>query len=262
MSKASRIVVVTGGASGIGHACVERFARAGDFVVVADLNQAGAREVAAALPAGGAAEAFDVADAAAVDAAVARVEAAHGPVDVLVNCAGILQNPERLEDFSLEQHDRLWAVNYRGTYLCCRAFGLAMAARGHGAIVNISSASAIQHMPLLAYGPGKAAIDSLTGTLGIELGRSGVRVNAVAPGLVLTPAIAQKIQEGTRDPARMKSLSAMNRMVLPAEIADGVFFLCSDQARAITGVSLPIDCGFRGALSWQLMGGVPFPARD
>jgi NAD(P)-dependent dehydrogenase (short-subunit alcohol dehydrogenase family) len=258
MSARPRIVVVTGGASGIGLACAERFAGAGDFVVVADLNEAGAMAAAADLAAGAAAT-FDVADPGSVEAGAARIEAAHGPVDVLVNCAGILQNPVRLEDFSLEEHDRLWAINYRGTYLCCRAFGLRMAGRGHGAIVNISSASAVQHMPLLAYGPGKAAIDSLTGTLGVELGRNGVRVNAVAPGLVLTPAMAKKIQEGTRDPARMKQLSAMHRMVLPAEVADGVFFLCSDQATAITGVSLPIDCGFRGALSWQLMGGVPFP---
>lgn len=255
-----RVTVVTGGASGIGHAAAVRFARGGDFVVLADLNEAGAGSVLDEIRTAGGDGAFarlDVADEAAVDAAAAAIEQAHGPVGALVNSAGILQNPQRLEDFSMAEHDRVWDVDYRGTYLCCRAFGLRMAGRRRGAIVNIASVSGMRSLPLLAYAPAKSAVIALTATLGVELGRSGVRVNAVSPGVVLTPIQRKNFEDGVRDPTRMKVSSAMNRLVLPEEIADGCFFLCSDQATAITGINLPIDCGWLGAESWHMMGGVP-----
>lgn len=255
-----RVSVVTGGASGIGHAAAARFAAAGDFVVVADLDGERAGAVLGEIRQAGGDGAFvrlDVADEAAVEAAAGEIERAHGPVAALVNSAGILQNPQRLADFTMAEHDRVWDVDYRGTYLCCRAFGLRMAERKRGAIVNIASVSGMRSLPLMAYAPAKSAVIALTATLGVELGRSGVRVNAVSPGVVLTPIQQKNFEAGDRDPTRMKVSSAMNRLVLPAEIADGCYFLCSDQASAITGINLPIDCGWLAAESWWMMGGVP-----
>ena len=112
-------------------------------------------------------------------------------------------------------------------------------------------------MLLLAYGPSKTAIVSLTGTLAVEFGVKGVRVNAVALGMVLTPAQEKNFQLGLRDRRAMESSAPLNRMVMPAEIADGVFFLASDQASAVAGVTLPIDCGWPASECWPILGGIP-----
>lgn len=248
-----RISLVTGAASGIGRATARRLAAAGDFVIVADLNEAGGHVVVAEIrKAGGKAEyrALDVAREASVDDCAQSVESELGPVDVLVNSAGVLQNVSDIATFSLEEHDKVWAINYRGTYLCCRAFAPRMATRHSGSIVNISSTSAACAMPLLAYGPGKAAIQSLTAILAVELGPDNVRVNAVMPGYVLTEQMQLRIDAGKRDPRSMKNHSALGRMVSPEDVANGIHFLCSDAASCITGIALPVDAGYLAAITY------------
>ena len=146
--------------------------------------------------------------------------------------------------------DRVWAINYRGTYLCCRAFAPAMAARRMGSIVNISSTSAVDAMPLLAYGPGKAAIQNLTAILAVELGPDNVRINAVMPGYVLTEQMQMRIDAGKRDPRTMRGHSALGRMVAPEDIANAIAFLCSDAASCITGIVLPVDAGYLAAVPY------------
>ncbi len=260
---AGRITVVTGAASGIGRATAKRFAGDGDRVVVADLNEAGGLAVVGEIEAAGGRAAFqslDVAEEAQVEALAETVWRTHGAAGVLVNCAGLLQNVSRLASFDLEEHDRIWAVNYRGTYLCCRAFAPRMVEAGGGAIVNISSTSAVRAFPLHAYGPSKAAIDQLTAILAADLGPSGVRVNAVLPGYVRTEQMQARIDAGFRDPAKMDEQGALGRMVEPAEIADGVHFLCSDAARAITGAVLPIDAGWLARVTYVQHPG--WPPRD
>ena len=249
-----RVTVVTGAASGIGRATAKRFAAAGDRIVVADLNEQSGRAVVNEIEAAGGQAEFrwvDVVDASAVESLATSVVEAHGSVGVLVNSAGILQNVSAVATLDLEEHDRLWQVNYRGTYVCCRAFSIPMAAAGSGNIVNISSTSSVSAFPLHAYGPGKAAINSITAILAAELGPKGVRVNAVMPGYVLTEQMQSRIDSGHRDPKAMDEQSALERMVRPAEIADGIHFLCSDAARAITGITLPIDAGWLATVTYR-----------
>jgi NAD(P)-dependent dehydrogenase (short-subunit alcohol dehydrogenase family) len=248
-----RIAVVTGGGSGIGRAAATRLAAAGDRVIVADVNgEAGARVVAAIRGAGGKAELrhVDVALEASVEALARDVERDCGPVAVLVNSAGVLQNVATIETMSLEEHDRVWAINYRGTYLCCRAFAPRMKARRAGSIVNISSTSAVGAMPLIAYGPGKAAVQNLTAILAVELGPDNVRVNAVMPGYVLTEQMQARIDAGKRDPRSMQGHSALGRMVTPEDVANGIHFLCSEASSCITGIVLPVDAGYLAAVTY------------
>jgi NAD(P)-dependent dehydrogenase (short-subunit alcohol dehydrogenase family) len=249
-----RTALVTGGASGIGLACAQLLHERGALVVVADLDLA--RAEAAAAPFGGTALAFDVADRAAVAAAHATLRGRGIAVDLLVNCAGIVQSPDAPDVLSHEDFRRVLAIDFEGTYACCAEFGSAMAQRGRGAIVNIASVAGMRSMPLHAYSPAKAAVISLTECLAAEWGRSGVRVNTVSPGYTVTAALQGQIDLGLRDPEKLKANSALGRLIAPLDIARAVVFLLSDDASVITGINLPADAGWLVAGSWSTFGGV------
>lgn len=185
------------------------------------------------------------------------IESTHGPVDYLITSAGILQRKLAPEDLPMAHWDAVTNIDVRGTYLSCALFGSKMAARGRGAIVNIASITSFRSSPLHAYGPAKAAVASLTMNLAAEWGRSGVRVNAVAPGFTLTEAMQAAIDQGDRDPTELSQPTAMNRLVTPDEVADGIGFLLSDAARAITGIVMPIDAGWLCGSTWATWGGLP-----
>ncbi|MCW5656777.1 MAG: SDR family oxidoreductase [Burkholderiaceae bacterium] len=246
--------VVTGGASGIGEACVNVLAAAGARVVVADRNLPAAQAVAAA--AGGVAVALDVGDDASVDAAVAAVQAQCGVPQVLVNSAGVLQRTLPPEELTLREWDFVARVDLRGTYLCCARFGAAMARAGGGAIVNIASVAGMGSGPLHSYGPAKAGVINLTECLAAEWGPKGVRVNAVSPGFTHTPALDKGIATRTLTTDDMSGNSALGRLIEPREIAHAVAFLASPQASAITGINLPVDAGYLVAVPWASYGGL------
>jgi NAD(P)-dependent dehydrogenase (short-subunit alcohol dehydrogenase family) len=153
-------------------------------------------------------------------------------------------------------YDDVMRVDLRGTYLSCVAFGLPMTARRRGSIVNIASVAGLRSMPLHAYAPAKAAVISTTECLAAEWGPSQVRVNAVCPGYTLTPQLQARIERGERDVSALEQNAAMGRLVDPIEIARAVAFLVSPLASAITGVSLPVDCGWLVAPSWHSYGGL------
>lgn len=248
-----RIGVVTGGGSGIGRGTAKVLAAAGDFIVIADLSQEnGLKVVEEIRQLGGNAEfrQVDVENDQSVEDLAASVLTDFGPADILVNSAGILQNVSQIDVTTVAEHDRVMNINYRGTYLCCRAFSPQMIARRSGNIVNISSTSAVHSMPTLAYGPSKAALQMLTQNLAMDLGPLNVRVNAVMPGYVLTEQVQARIDAGHRDPRSLTLHSALGRMVMPEDIGNAILFLCSDAASAITGISLPIDCGYLSAVSY------------
>ena len=255
MNQSSAVAVVTGGASGIGAACCRELARRGYRVAVADIDAAAAARVAAEF--GGTAFAVDVAFEASAEDLAERVERALGPVDVLVNSAGVIQVPLSPETLPMDSWDQVVRVDQRGTYVACLVFGRRMAMRGRGAIVNIASVAGMRSMPLHAYAPAKAAVISMTECLAAEWGRSGVRVNAVSPGYTRTPALQAAIDRGQRDVRALENNSALGRMVEPEEIAKAVAFLAGSDAAAITGANLPVDAGWLVATPWITYQGLP-----
>jgi NAD(P)-dependent dehydrogenase (short-subunit alcohol dehydrogenase family) len=258
---AKGVAVITGGASGIGEASAHRLAADGYAVAVVDVDAERAAAVAAEL--GGAVNAqsyaCDVSDSDALHAVAKAIESELGPVEVLVTSAGLLENSATVMDMDVAAHDRLWQVNYHGTLHTCRAFARAMMARGRGAICTIGSIMSTAPSPLPAYTPSKTAIMRLTQILAVELGRHGIRVNSVGPTYVLTPAIQARIDAGERDPAVFRESSALKILVKPADVADVIAFLCSEQARVITGVHMPVDAGWSVATPYQAYaGGMPW----
>lgn len=257
MSEAPKpVVVVTGGASGIGAACCHVLARQGWLVVVSDISAEAGRRVADEV--GGRFVAMDVGDEAAVEKAAETIEKEIGPVRGVVTSAGVIQKPLRPEELPMEIWDRVVHIDQRGTYVTCLAFGRRMAARGDGgAIVNIASVTASRSVPLHSYAPAKAAVVSMTACLAAAWGRDGIRVNAVSPGYTATPALNAEIEAGRRDPSRLAGNAALNRLVKPSEIGEAVAFLLSPQASAISGIDLPVDCGWLAGTAWNTYGGLP-----
>lgn len=246
--------VVTGGASGIGLACVERLLTRGDRVVVVDLPTA---QLPQSLIAQGVELVpCDVSQEDSVRAAASAIEARFN-VTVLVNSAGVIQSRLSPEELDMQTWDRVVAVDQRGTYLCAIVFGGGMAKRGRGSIVNIASITGLRSVPLHAYAPAKAAVISITQCLATEWGRSGVRVNSVSPGYTRTPALQAAIDRGDRDPGSLTGVTALGRFVETNEVANAVAFLTSSESTGITGVDLPVDAGWLIGTPWLTYGGIP-----
>ena len=247
------VAVVTGGASGIGAACCRELAARGARIAVLDRDD---RAHAVARDVNGRGWIADVADEPAMQLCANAIEAEMGPVEMLVNSAGVIQVPVPPARLSMADWDEVVRVDQRGTYVASVVFGVRMAARRRGSIVNIASIAGMRSMPLHTYAPAKAAVISMTECLAAEWGPAQVRVNAVSPGYTRTPALQDAIDKGQRDVSRLEASSALGRMVEPLDIARAVAFLSSDDAAAITGVNLPVDCGWLVAGSWHTYGGL------
>lgn len=249
----SGVAVVTGGASGIGAACCRELAARGARVALLDRDE---RVHAVAREINGRAWVVDVADEVALERCAASIEAELGPVEILVNSAGVIQVPLPPDRLSMTTWDEVVRVDQRGTYLAAVVFGTRMVARRRGSIVNIASIAGMRSMPLHAYAPAKAAVIAMTECLAAEWGPAQVRVNAVSPGYTRTPALQAAIDKGERDVCALERNAALGRMVEPVEIARAVAFLASADAAAITGANLPVDCGWLVAGSWHSYGGL------
>ena len=256
------IAAVTGGASGIGAASAVRLAADGYDVALIDVNEAGAKATAATVTAKGGKARFyacDVSDAKAVEQISDTIEKDMGPVEVLVTAAALIPNAEAILDMDMAAHERMWKVNYNGTLYCCQSFARRMVPRKRGAIVTLGSINSRMPLPLPAYNPGKVAIERLTQLLAVELGRHGIRVNSVGPTYVMTPPLRQKVAEGQRDMGKIMGVHALPYLPEPTDIADAIAFLASEQARAITGILLPVDSGWLAGVPYlTYAGGVPW----
>jgi NAD(P)-dependent dehydrogenase (short-subunit alcohol dehydrogenase family) len=249
-----KIVVVTGASSGIGNGVAELFVTAGAKVVLAARTATALSAAAADLRARAEHGAdcvgipVDVGDEQSVIALFDQTVAAFGGIDVLVNCAGIFTTAPFL-DAPTELWDRMYAVNTRGTFLCCRqAIGLMKAGGKGGAIVNVSSVSSHQTTVFGhgQYGSSKAGVNMLTKTIALEFARDHIRANAVLPGSVATPGAmalgsSNDVHEG---PAMNPHHTPMGRLAHTREIASACLFLASPAASYITGQLLTVDGGF------------------
>ncbi|MEO8296377.1 MAG: SDR family NAD(P)-dependent oxidoreductase [Burkholderiales bacterium] len=240
-----RVILVTGGASGIGKAIATAAAQGGAHVAIVDAAGDRAQAVAAELRAHGiktVAETLDVRDAAACEAVVARVEAALGPIDGLVTAAGVSQ-PSPAATMSAEIWSRTIDINLTGLFQTAQAVGRRMVARGRGAIVNIASVDAFNgHAGRSHYAASKHGVVGLTRSLAIEWGRLGVRVNAIAPGIVDTPLLRANIPTDSLQ-AGMVDRTPLGRLAKAEELAGPALFLLSDGASYVNGSTLTVDGG-------------------
>ncbi len=233
-----RRAVVVGAGSGIGRESALALAAHGAEVVCVDRDLAAA-EATAALGAGSAAYELDVTDAAAVDRAAAEL----GEVDVLVFTAATNVR-KRVLDYTAEEFDRVVGLNLRASFDLVRAFGAGMAERGRGSIIGFSSIRAVTVEPGQGvYAATKAGMVQLLRAAAVELGQQGVRVNAIAPGIVDTPLTAQ-IRADEEWSEAYASKSALGRWSRPDELAGAVVYLASDAASFVTGSQLFVDGGW------------------
>jgi len=240
-----RVVVVTGGGSGMGAATARLFADEGATVVVVDRNAESADSVAAEV--GGEARIGDVSDPAFCDEAIDGVVADHGQIDVLVNAAGIIQRGGTAET-DAEAWERTMAVNAGGTFLMSKAAVRHMVLQGSGAIVNFGSISGtLGAGGGIAYCASKGAVHQVTRAMAMDHATDGIRINAVAPGEVDTPMFSS----GRATPPTTAELQAvadefvpMKRLARPEEVARVVVFLASDAASYMTGAVVPVDAGY------------------
>jgi NAD(P)-dependent dehydrogenase (short-subunit alcohol dehydrogenase family) len=241
------VALVTGAARGIGLATAKKFLAEGWRVALLDIEgelQAGA---AAALknPDNALAITCDVSDAAAVGAAMAAVMSRFGRLDALVNNAGVAVFAPVLETSDADWN-RIMAVNLTGPFLCTKAAAPLMREQGGGAIVNVTSISAVRASTLRsAYGTSKAGLAHLTKQLAVELASLNIRVNAVAPGPVDTAMAKQVHSREIR--ADYHDAIPLNRYGLEEELAEAIYFLCSERSSYITGQILAVDGGFDAA---------------
>jgi NAD(P)-dependent dehydrogenase (short-subunit alcohol dehydrogenase family) len=252
---AKPLVVVTGGGGGIGRAICEVVVEQGWRVVVADVNEAAARSVAEAC--GGEVQLIDILDKDNVEAAASAIEAAHGPVRAVIHSAATFQELRPVEDMPIADWDRITQLVHRGTFLVQVAFARRMAARGRGAFVTLSSWNAYRSARMHAYCTAKAAVNLLNESMAAEWGRSGIRFNAVSPGVVMTERVAERIATGQRYSISPPELTALGRLVSAREVAEATAFLISDKASGITGANLAVDAGTMVTQAWSMFGGVP-----
>jgi NAD(P)-dependent dehydrogenase (short-subunit alcohol dehydrogenase family) len=243
-----RVAVVTGGCSGIGLATVGRFAEESATVVIGDVDDARGKEVADGV--GGLYVHCDVTDKEQVDALFRAAKETYGSVDVAFNNAGISPpDDDSILDTDLDAWRRVQEVNLTSVYLCCKAVLPYMLEQKRGSIINTASFVAVMGAATsqISYSASKGGVLSMSRELGVQFAREGVRVNALCPGPVNTPLLRELFAKDAERAQRRLVHVPMGRFAEPAEIANAVLFLASDESSFITANTFLVDGGISGA---------------
>jgi 2-hydroxycyclohexanecarboxyl-CoA dehydrogenase len=254
---AGRVAVVTGGGGGIGRGVCRRLAAEGALVVVNDIDPELLAETEAEMQADGGfirLVAGDIREPATVEALVTAAHSvADGRIDVLVNNVGDFRPNGMFLKSGPEEWDALYALNLGHVFACTRAMAPAMTERSSGSIVNVSTVEAFRGIPANAvYSAFNAGINAFTRSLAVELGRKGVRVNAIAPDLADTLQTPADMMLAGRDKALVQNWVPLGRFGQPDDYGDVVVFLASDLSRFVTGHVIPVDGGTLAAGGWYL----------
>ncbi|TVP92172.1 MAG: SDR family oxidoreductase [Pseudomonadaceae bacterium] len=244
---AGKVVLVTGGAAGIGKATVEAFAREGATLVVSDVNVNDGQTVADAVVAQGGQAIFiacDVAKGVEVEAMMTQIKATYGRLDCAFNNAGIEIEQHKLADGKEEVFDSIMDVNVKGVWQCMRYQIPLMLEQGGGAIVNTASVAALGAAPKMSiYAASKHAVLGLTRSAAVEYGKKNIRINAVCPAVIDTEMFRRAAAIDPRKADFAAGMHPVGRIGKAEEIAAAVLYLCSDGAAFTTGIALPVDGG-------------------
>jgi NAD(P)-dependent dehydrogenase (short-subunit alcohol dehydrogenase family) len=243
-----KVALITGGSSGIGRATALLFGREGAKVVVADYNaEGGERTVKTIKDAGGTAvfHAADVSNPQDVDGLMHKIVETYGRLDCAFNNAGIEGQMALTPDCTIENWNRVIAIDLTSVFLCMKYEIPLMLRHGGGAIVNTASVAGLQGLASApAYVAAKHGVAGLTKTAALEFAQKGIRVNAVCPGFIRTPMVDRVLDKGVFSEEQIFAAEPMHRMGKPEEIAEAVLWLCSDASSFVTGLPMPVDGGY------------------
>ncbi len=245
-----KLVVITGGARGIGFAIAEKLAEEGARIIIADINRDQAEEAQAKLRVTGVechAYKVDVSKVEQIETFFVQLKATFGGIDILINNAGIqIRNPSM--DFLEKDWDLLMGINLKAVFFCSQQAARIMCGTG-GVIVNISSGTSTQTTPGRApYVISKAGVNALTAVLAAEWAKENIRVNAVAPGWILTDMVKEGMRLGVVSNKQLMAAIPFKRLASTSEIADAVVYLASENSSYVTGQTLFVDGG------WSVLG--------
>ncbi len=249
MEFTNKIVLVTGAGSGIGRVTAHAFAKEGATVVVSDINPKGGEETVAQIEAAGGQASFVKADVSKYDEVEALMKSTvekYGQLDIAINNAGIGGLPSKTADTTLENWDKVMAINSTGVFYCMKLELQQMLAQGSGVIVNIASVAGLRGLPnSCAYSASKHAVVGMTKTAAMEYARHNIRINALCPVFTVTalfqPDLMDQISAGLS--SKLKAAIPMKRFAQPVEMANTLLWLCSDKASFVTGHAMPVDGG-------------------